>query len=156
MYIHMSMKQTLPDTRTTLPLLPCTCANLRRAARAVTRVYNRELQSDGIEITQFTLLMVLDRVGETSQGQLGEILALDSTSLTRMLKLLKENGWVQSQEGDDRRVRIFRLTRAGREKFQQSLPRWKQAQDQMRSELGEKLMRQLSGLLAEVTRVTTG
>src|SRR5947209_1509961 len=116
------MLQTPRQFDPALPFLPCTCANLRRAARAVTRAYNRELQSDGIEITQFTLLMALDRIGQISQGELGAFLALDSTSLTRMLKLLNDRGWIQVQKGKDRRVRIFRLTKAGRAKFHECLP----------------------------------
>src|SRR5438477_8524132 len=147
------MAQTQEQNRSMLPALPCACANLRRAARAVTRLYNRELHSDGIEITQFTLMMALKHVGEISQGELGEILALDSTSLTRMLKLLKDHGWVQAKEGHDRRLRLFRLTKAGREKFQQCLPRWKHAQEQLRAALGDKPLRELGAALAEATRV---
>jgi DNA-binding MarR family transcriptional regulator len=148
------MKRTNDRVHKALPLLPCTCANLRRAARAVTRAYNRELQPHGIEITQFTLLMALNQVGEVSQGGLGEILALDSTTLTRVLKLLKNHGWVQATEGEDRRVRIFRLTKAGCDKFQRSLPHWKHAQEQLRIALGERTMRRLVGLLGEVTRIS--
>jgi DNA-binding MarR family transcriptional regulator len=145
------MKQTAIPRRT-LRLLPCACANLRRASRAVTRLYNRELQTDGIEITQFTLLMTLDQAGEISQKRLGELLALDSTSLTRMLELLKKRGWVRVQEGDDRRMRIFRLTHSGRQKFQQSLRHWKRAQGHLRTALGGKTMGELSRLLMEVTQ----
>ena len=148
------MAQAPKENRLTLPALPCACANLRRAARAVTRLYNQELLSDGIEITQFTLLMALNQVDEISQGELGELLALDSTSLTRMLKLLKDHGWVQAKEGDDRRFRFFRLTKAGREKFQQCAPHWKHAEGQLRDALGEKKMRELGAVLAEVTRVS--
>ena len=148
------MPETLKQNKVTPPILPCACANLRRAARAVTKLYNQELLSDGIEITQFTLLMTLNHTGEISQGDLGEILALDSTSLTRMLKLLKNHGWVQTKEGDDRRFRLFRLTKAGREKFQQCLPHWKHAEEQLRAALGEKTMRGLGAALAEVTRVS--
>jgi len=119
----------------------------------VTRLYNRELLSHGIEVTQFTLMMALHHVDEISQGDLGEMLALDSTSLTRMLKLLKDHGWVQAKEGNDRRVRLFRLTGAGLEKFQECLPHWKHAQEQFRTAMGEKNMRELSAALAEVTRV---
>jgi DNA-binding MarR family transcriptional regulator len=145
--------QSRSDAR--LPQLPCACANLRRAARAVSRLYNRQLQADNIEITQFTILMALQQVGEISQGGLGEILALDSTTLTRMLRLLRDRGWVQSREGGDRRVRIFCLTKAGREKFQHSLPQWKQAQERLKTTLGEKTMKILTGLLAEITLVAT-
>jgi DNA-binding MarR family transcriptional regulator len=146
--------RTNAKSRSSLPLLPCACSNLRRAARAVTRLYNQELRSDGIEITQFTLLMALDLTGETSQGKLGELLALDSTTLTRMLELLKKRGWVRSKEGDDRRVRIFRLTTAGREKLQQSMRHWKRAQDRLQTALGEKVMGQLGGLLAEIAAIS--
>lgn len=148
------MQEALKQNRTTLPVLPCACANLRRAARAVTRLYNRELLPEGVEVTQFTLMTTLNQVGEISQGELGEILALDSTSLTRMLKLLKDHGWVRAKEGDDRRFRLFRLTRAGRKKFQQCLPHWKHTEEQLRAALGEKIMRELGVALAEVTRVS--
>ena len=146
------MEETIAEQQP-LPLLPCTCANLRRAARAVTRLYNGELQRDGVEITQFTLLMALNQTGDIRQGELGKLLALDSTSLTRMLELLKKRGWVQAKEGEDRRLRIFSLTSAGRAKFMQALPHWKQAQDRMQKALGGKAMARLSGSLMEVTRV---
>ena len=134
-----------------LPLLPCACANLRRATRAVTRMYNQALRSDGLEITQFTLLMALNLTGETTQGKLGKLLALDSTTLTRTLRLVKERGWVKAMPGEDRRERLLALTVAGREKLQRSLPHWKRAQERLRSALGEAAWSQLGGLLAQVT-----
>jgi len=148
------MSSRAPASRSqTSPLLPCTCANLRRAARAVTRLYNRQLRPTGIEITQFTLLMALDRTGEITQGKLGKVLALDSTTLTRMLELLKKRGWIQEKEGDDRRFRLIRLTGAGRGKLRQSLPRWKVAQDRLQGALGEQTMDGLGRLLLRVTAV---
>ncbi len=149
----MSAKTTT-NSRQALPVLPCTCANLRRAARAVTRMYNQELRPEGIEITQFTLLMVLDKAGEAPQGRLGEILAMDSTTLTRMLELSRKRGWVQSKEGDDRRERIFRLTKAGLEKFHRASRRWRQAQERLGAALGDKTMEQLGALLVQATGAT--
>jgi len=145
------MQNPVMNSSESLPKLPCTCASLRRAARAVTRVYNQYLRSGEIEITQFTILMALEHAGEISQGNLGRLLALDSTTLTRMLALLRKRGWIQEQEGEDRRFRFIRLTGTGRAKLQHSLPHWKRAQDRMLSTLGEDTMRQLTGLLAHVT-----
>src|SRR5574337_1057793 len=68
--------------------LGCGCATLRRAARAVTAVYDEKLKPCGLRVTQFTLLEALERAGEIAQGQLGEILGIDSTTLTRSLALL--------------------------------------------------------------------
>ncbi len=142
--------QAPTSSRRPLPLLPCACANLRRATRAVTRFYNRELRPEAIEITQFTLLMALDLVGETSQGKLGQLLALDSTTLTRMLDLLRKRGWVETTEGIDRRFRIFRLTREGQRKFRHASRRWRTAQERLRTALGEDTMAELQGLLTRV------
>jgi DNA-binding MarR family transcriptional regulator len=140
------------ESRITAPLLPCACANLRRASRAVTRVYNQELRTGGIEITQFTLLMALDLAAEIPQGKLGELLALDSTTLTRTLALLKKRGWVKVEEGEDRRLRIFSLTPAGKTKLQQSLPHWKRAQERFERALGPQRTSQLERLLVRAIR----
>jgi DNA-binding MarR family transcriptional regulator len=151
-YIHI---MAVPNSKRLIPGLPCTCANLRRAARAVTRLYNWELKSVDIEITQFTLLMALDTTGEIPQGSLGKLLALDSTSLTRMLDSLRKKGWVKTQEGDDRRFRIFSLTKAGREQFQRSLPHWRRAQNRLKGPLGDSTLAQLTGMLTKVTVAST-
>ena len=137
-----------------LPVLPCACANLRRSARAVTRMYNQELRATGLEQTQFTLLMALDLTGETTQGNLGKLLALDTTSLTRMLKLLTKRGWIGVKAGDDRRQRLLRLTSSGQQKLQQSQPHWERAQRRLQRGLGEHSWTHLGGLLAEVTRAS--
>lgn len=134
-----------------LPLLPCACANLRRAARAITRLYNYELRSEHIEATQFTLLMTLDQSGEVSQGQLGKFLALDSTTLTRVLELLRKKGWIHEKEGEDRRVRLLRLTATGRAKLARCMPHWRRAQGRVQGSLGEQTMNQLGGMLELVT-----
>jgi DNA-binding MarR family transcriptional regulator len=136
-----------------LPDLRCACANLRRAARVVSRIYGRELRSQHIEITQFTILMTLERTGQISQGKLGRVLALDSTTLTRTLALLRKRGWIREKEGDDRRFRMIELTSAGRTKVNQGLPHWKRAQDRLQGLLGESTMNQLGELLA---RISTG
>ncbi len=149
----MAHQVATSESERRLPVLPCACANIRRAARAVTRLYNHEMRSQKIEITQFTILMALERAGEISQGKLGKLLALDSTTLTRMLVPLRKRGWIQEKEGEDRRFRIIRLTTAGRMKLEQGLPHWKRAQDRLQGVLGEQTMNQLGQLLAQVTAI---
>src|SRR5713101_2734368 len=79
-YTCIMRSQMTTSLGSALPLLPCACANLRRATRIVTRMYNQELRETGLELTQFTLLMALNLTGEITQGNLGELLALDTTS----------------------------------------------------------------------------
>src|SRR5229473_5903022 len=94
--------------------LPCACQNLRRLSRVVTRIYDHELRSAGLEITQFGLLTALAAVGEANQKQLSAGFAMDSTTLTRTLGLLRKQGWVRARHGKDRRERLFTLARTGR------------------------------------------
>src|ERR1700679_725510 len=117
MYIHLfNMSKPL------LPQLPCMCANLRRASRALTQHYDDALRPHGLRATQFTVLQTLSLAGEVSQGQLGEILAMDSTTLTRTLDIMADHGWIVKQHGDDRRERRLRLSREGEAQLRRALP----------------------------------
>ncbi|MGH9454375.1 MAG: MarR family winged helix-turn-helix transcriptional regulator [Terriglobia bacterium] len=118
-------------------MLPCACANLRRAARAVTQLYDQELRGAGLRATQFTLLQVLASAGRIRQGDLGDLLAMDSTTLTRTLRLLVGKGWVSSLPGEDRRERHLLLTPAGRRELDQARPHWERAQQRLRRALGD-------------------
>jgi DNA-binding MarR family transcriptional regulator len=120
MYIQ-TMKQPGLSPRNEIVSLPCACANLRRAARIVTQRYDQQLQPAGIKATQFTLLQALTRTGSISQGNLGELLGLDSTTLTRTLALLRRKGWIQTKPGQDRREVRLTLTAEGKRKYLSAL-----------------------------------
>src|SRR6266550_8130736 len=94
----------------TLFELPCSCQNIRRVTRIVTRIYDQELRKAGLEITQFGLLTALATTGEANQKRLSAGFAMDTTTLTRTLGLLLKQGWVRVRRGKDRRERLFSLT----------------------------------------------
>ena len=136
MYIHI-MRHTRVVDRSGIVPLPCACANLRRAARIVTQRYDRHLHAAGIKATQFTLLQALAIARNISQGKLGDLLGLDSTTLTRTLSLLRRNGWIQARPGEDRREVRLSLTKKGVRKYQTALPYWQSSQKQLQKALGE-------------------
>jgi DNA-binding MarR family transcriptional regulator len=117
--------------------LPCACQNLRRLTRVVTRIYDQELTRAGLEITQFGLLTALAAVGEANQKRLSAGFAMDSTTLTRTLALMRKQGWVRVKAGKDRRERLFSLTGAGRRQMVMAQPYWEQAERRLRTELGD-------------------
>src|ERR1700732_2323796 len=104
--------------------LPCACQNLRRVTRVVTRIYDQELRRAGLEITQFGLLTALAETGEANQKRLSAGFAMDSTTLTRTLGLLLKQGWVRVKRGEDRRERLFRLTKAGKRQMAEAHWYW--------------------------------
>jgi DNA-binding MarR family transcriptional regulator len=118
--------------------LPCLCATVRRAARALTSLYDDALRKHGMTITQFTILQALQLAGPVAQGQLGGILAIDSTTLTRTLRALLKNGWVERAEGEDRRTWRLRLSRQGKLAYASALPDWERVQQSLRKKLGNQ------------------
>ena len=131
--------------------LPCACQNLRRLTRVITRIYDHELRKAGLEITQFGLLTALATTGEANQKRLSAGLAMDSTTLTRTLGLLRKQGWVQVKRGKDRRERLFSLTRAGKRQMVKAQPYWELAEQKLRRELGDARWKQMKETVSRVT-----
>jgi DNA-binding MarR family transcriptional regulator len=136
-----------------MPKLPCLCANFRRTSRALTQVYEEALRPHGIRATQFTILQALSFAGETSQGRLGEMLAMDSTSLTRTLAIMRRAGWVSEQRGEDRRERRIRLSAAGELNLKRALPVWEKVQLRLRGKLGKQEWEAVLQLTHHVTEI---
>lgn len=116
--------------------LPCACATARRAARALTQMYDQHLRAHGIEGTQFALLEALDGLGPYSQTAIGRGFGLDKTTLSRNLQVLGRQGWVEGTPGQDGRERIYRLTPAGRKQLNAARPAWRRAQAELREAMG--------------------
>ena len=139
-----------------LPVLPCLCANLRRATRAITKSYERATLPVGLTASQMTILQVLARTGKRTQGELAQMLAMDSTSLTRTLSIMKRDGWLVLRRGKDRRERWIRLSRSGEQKLREAEPLWQRAQSEMRDALGEQDWNQLMQLAYRAAATTKG
>jgi DNA-binding MarR family transcriptional regulator len=135
--------------------LPCMCGTLRRTSRALTQLYEQALRPLGLRSSQFTILQVLWRVGEMSQGSLGEILAMDSTTLTRTLAIMRRRGWIAQRSGQDRRERMLRLAKPGEKQLNIALPLWEKTQARLRQQLGEQAWENLFQLTNQVTNAVT-
>jgi len=131
-----------------LPVLPCACASLRRASRAVTQAYDRRLRGTGLSTAQFTLLQVMHLAGEMTQGRLGGLLALDVTTLSRTLRPLEKEGWLECTPGGDRRERYWRITSAGKKVLERSTPAWERAQRALSARVGERRLKAMIEELA--------
>jgi len=130
------------------------CANFRRTARALTQMYEEALRPLGLRATQLTILQALSRAGEVSQWQLGEMLAMDSTSLTRTLAIMARKGWIAEQRGEDRRERRIRLSAAGEAKLKRAVPVWEKVQSRLRRKLGKQKWESLLQLTHHVTEIS--
>ncbi len=140
-------------TGTQIPTLVCLCSNVRRAARALTQTYEDAMRSTGLSSSQFTILQVLDRMGELTQGRLAEVLAMDSTTLTRTLAIMRRDGSILERRGEDRRERWLRLSKSGEEQLKRALPAWEKAQARVRGRIGDEKWKQLFELTTELAGI---
>ncbi len=91
------------------------CFALYAASLAMTKFYKPLLQPLGLTYPQYLVMLVLWEGDGVTVSQLGERLALDSGTLTPLLKRLEAAGLVQRlrDTADERRV-LLQLSAAGR------------------------------------------
>jgi DNA-binding MarR family transcriptional regulator len=134
-------------------LAECACADLRKATRAVSRMYEDFLRDEGLNGTQFSLLSLIRAGKELSISTLGREMALDRTSITRALAPLERDGLIHSRPGADKRIRIVSLTNKGRKLVEDAEPKWRQAQEALMQTIGEDRWRAMRTLLRDTTRM---
>jgi DNA-binding MarR family transcriptional regulator len=134
----------------------CACFNIRKAARAVTQLYDDVLRPTGLRTTQLTLLMLLRGHGPTSINRLAEAAVTDRTTLTRNLAVLEERGLVRIRPGDDARVRVAELTQAGDGAVDAGFPLWQKAQTLITRRMGRDSLTRLLIELSAAVRATAG
>jgi DNA-binding MarR family transcriptional regulator len=131
------------------------CATFRRATRALTSLYDQALRPVELRATQFTVLQALSIAGEVTQGVLGRILAMDSTTLTRTLEIMVRHGWIARRPGNDRREWRLQISADGKKQFERALPHWRSVQTRLRTELGVEVWESLMTLTNKVTNAVT-
>jgi len=134
----------------------CVCGSLRKAARAVTQLYDEVLRPTGLRVTQLGILGATIAMEPITISRLAEATVTDRTTLTRNLKLLEKQGLIRMNSGNDRREREVTLTDRGREAVAKALPYWQKAQHQVVNSLGEERWKVLRQELSAVVSLTRG
>jgi DNA-binding MarR family transcriptional regulator len=94
------------------------------AANRVSRLFARRFaETFGLSIPEWRLLAVLGRVGSASPSAIGHLAAMDKVKVSRAAASLVARGLLrQTQDPDDGRARILRLTRKGTSAYQGAVP----------------------------------
>ena len=128
----------------------CACYNLRRAARATTRLYDDFLRPSGLRSTQYSMLMVARVLGPVTLTKLAEMTVTERTTLTRNLTILEKKGLIVIEPGKDRRERQVSITERGLEVLMEAIPLWEAAQAHIEQGLGGDRMDSLLKGLSEI------
>lgn len=116
----------------------CLLTRTRRIARVLTAIYDQALRPFGINSPQFTLLVVISRLGPASRAEIGRQNHQDRSTLTRNLQLILSQGWVEEiRDPATGRGRPLVLTKAGKDLLHKAAPAWRAAQVEARLVLGK-------------------
>lgn len=114
---------------------PCACTTLRKAARAVGRVYDEALAGRGMTTAQFAILRHVARGGSVPLSRLADSLVMDRTSLYRALAPVEARGWVAVAAGPGK-AKLASLTPEGRAALDNAEGDWEAVQTRIIGTMG--------------------
>lgn len=97
------------------------CFPLYACSKEIVRRYTPLLEPLGLTYTQYIAMMAMWEHKSLSVKNLGNLLFLDSGTLTPMLKKMEKAGWIQRKRSeDDERMVIITITAKGEELHDQA------------------------------------
>jgi DNA-binding MarR family transcriptional regulator len=117
----------------------CLMTRTRRISRIITSIYDQALRPHGVNAPQFSLLVLIARLGGASRAEIGRANYQERSTLTRNLALLLAEGWIEetlSEEGG--RSRPIVISPAGRNLLVAAAPAWRSAQVKAKKLLGDE------------------
>lgn len=125
----------------------CLVTRTRRLSRLITNIYDQALRPHGVNAPQFSLLVMIAKLGSASRADIGRANYQDRSTLTRNLALLLAEGWVDELETDGGRSRPISLSAKGRSLLAAALPAWRQAQSEAQQLIGRDAAKNIVGVV---------
>ena len=131
----------------------CLLMRTRLISRVLTGIYDHELREFGIYSPQFALLVVIFKMGSASRAEIGRFHHQDRSTLTRNLKILIDEGWIEeSPDSTGGRARPVRLTKSGISLLRKVEPAWRKAQAQASAMLGSDSVRAIDDMASRIMK----
>jgi DNA-binding MarR family transcriptional regulator len=124
----------------------CLLTRSRRISRIVTSIFDRELRPFGVNATQFSMLVLIVRLGNASRAEIGRANNLERSTSTRNLQLLLSEGWAEEVLPAKGRSRPVTISQAGRTLLSAAMPAWRVAQAKAKRLLGDQGAAALLGI----------
>jgi DNA-binding MarR family transcriptional regulator len=116
----------------------CLLTRTRRISRVVTNVFDQELRPFGVSASQFSMLVLIARMGGASRAEIGRANHQERSTSTRNLQLVLSQGWAEEVPPVRGRSRPIVISQAGRDLLAAAMPAWRSAQAKARRLLGQE------------------
>lgn len=105
----------------------CPGYNLGKAYKNVTRLFEEEFRASELTLPQFAVLVNIGVTESATASEVAERLGSDLSTISRTMDIVVRRGLVEERRGQDRRVRVYRLTPEGQRTLNEALGQWKRA-----------------------------
>lgn len=128
----------------------CVAVRLRMLNRMVTNIYDDALRPLDLKVSQMNILVAAAKMGTVRPVEVGEVLQLDASTLSRNVERMVARGWLEVVPDDDGRSQPFQLTPQGRKLLDKAAPAWSRAQHKVTHLLGMGFTEQLGKALTRL------
>ena len=130
----------------------CLATRVRQLSRIITRVYDDAMRPIGITASQYTLLAQLASRDSITAVEIGHVLDIEKSTLSRNLKRLLALGHIIMDPPAGRRGRGLHLTAKGQAVLKEAFPIWQDAQKRAVSVMGAESRNVLDSLLGQAEK----
>jgi DNA-binding MarR family transcriptional regulator len=113
----------------------CLAYASRRAARAVTNVFNARMAPLELNVAQFGLLAAVAKMPGSTLSAIAEAMLLDESTMARNFTVLERRGLVEAEGGRGRSGKQVTLTKAGEKLFAEAARVWKRTNQKLAAEM---------------------
>jgi DNA-binding MarR family transcriptional regulator len=133
--------------------LPCACTTIRKASRALSRIYDEALAPAGLTVAQLGVLRAIGRGAKDGEplSRLAETLVMDRTSLYRALGPMARSGWLRIKDAPKGRTKVVQLSKAGIRATARAGEYWDRVQSRVIGEFGVDRWATLQKAMTDLT-----
>ena len=111
--------------------------------RILTQVFDDALRGVGIGSTQLTMLALVASLEGLRAVEIGQMLEMEKSTVSRCLAVLRKRGWVHTVERKGGGGKGIGVTDQGNKVLKRAVPVWRKAETRARDVLGADTMESL-------------
>jgi len=116
----------------------CIGSKFRGISRKIDAIYRKHLEGTNITENQLSIMLALSKTGKIEQIEIGRILNLERSSMSRNLTRLIDQGFIHKEGAVNRP--LISLSKDGLQKVTSLMPSWERAMDEVTGMLDEKAL----------------
>ena len=110
---------------------PCFCVSVRGLANRLTQLYDDRMAPFDLRVTQYSVMKKIVDKPNSTISEIAQMSDLDRTTLTRSLRILERDGWLEFVKAKDQREKRLQIKATKTSDFDRAQRAWQQVQREL-------------------------